>query len=126
MQDMGFGLTCNMVEEVIMEYLNDKRRPNHFLQDRPGKDWWLRFMQIWVSLTERKTQHLQANCTTALTESTIVTDAGLSEMTQRKWNCYDAAFSSDVASKRILARRREKNVHKQTEWCFQKGIYNCS
>ena len=66
------------------------------------------------------------NRATALTEgaitswiskvSTIVMDAGLSEMTteelaQRMWNCDETAFATDVASKRILARRGEKNIH---------------
>ena len=119
MQKIGFGLTHNMVKNITMEYLHDKNRPNPFLQDRPGKDWWLGFMRRWPSLTERKPQHLQANCATALTEgavSTIVTNAGLSEMkteelAQRMWNCDETAFATDVASKRILARRGEKNVH---------------
>ena len=99
-----------MVENVIMEYLHDKRHPNPFLQDRPGKDWW--FTRRWPSLTERKPQHLQANRATALTEgaitswifkvSTIVTDTGLSEMTtaeltRKMWNCDEMAFATDAA-----------------------------
>ena len=126
MQEIGFGLTRNMVENIIMEYLHDKKRPNPFLQDRPGKDWWLGFMRRWPNLTERKPRHLQANRATALTEgaitswiskvSIIVTNAGLSEMTteelaQRMWNCDETAFATDVASKRILPRRGERNVH---------------
>ena len=50
--------------------------------------------------------------------STIVTNAGLSEMkteelAQRMWNCDETAFATDVASKRILARRGERMSMKQ-------------
>ena len=66
------------------------------------------------------------NHATALTEGAInawimkvkamVNEAGLGELTteelaQRLWNCDKTAFATDVASKRVLARRGEKNVH---------------
>ena len=83
-------------------------------------------MQRWPKLVERKPQHLPANHATALTEGavnawilkvkTMVNEAGLGDLTieelaQRMWNCDETAFATDVASKRALARRGEKNVH---------------
>lgn len=126
MQEIGFGLTRDMVEQVVMDYLHDKKRPNPFSQGKPGPDWWTGFMRRWPKLTERKPQHLPASRATALTEGAIsawiskveaiVADAGLGELTseelaQRMWNCDETAFATDIASKKILARRGDKNVH---------------
>ena len=69
---------------------------------------------------------MPANCATALTEGAInasimkvkamVNEAGLGHLTteelpQRMCNCDETAFATDVASKRVLARRGERNVH---------------
>ena len=126
MQEIGFGITREMVGNVVMDYLKDKGRQNPFANDRPGNDWWLGFMRRWPKLVERKPQHLPANRATALTEGAVnawilkvkmmVNEAGLGDLTteelaQRMWNCDETAFATDVASKRVLARRGEKNVH---------------
>ena len=47
---------------------------------------------------------------------TMVNVAGVGDLTteelaQRMWTCDETAFATDVASKRVLARRGEKNVH---------------
>ena len=46
----------------------------------------------------------------------MVNEAGLGELTteelaQRLRNCDKTAFATDVASKRVLARRGEENIH---------------
>ena len=126
MQEIGFGLTREMVGNVVMDYLKDKGRQNPFAHGKPGNDWWSGFMRRWPKLVERKPQHLPANRAMSLTEVAInawilkvklvVEGAGLGDLTteelaKRMWNCDETAFATDVASKRILARRGEKNVH---------------
>ena len=121
-----FGLTREMVGNVVMDYLKDKGRQNPFLNGKPGNDWWLGFMRRWPKLVERKPQHLPANCAMALTEvainawiskvKSVIEEAGLKDLTteelaKRMWNCDETAFATDVASKKILAKRGEKNVH---------------
>jgi len=118
MQEIGFGITHEMVRNVVMDYLKDKGRQNPFVNDRLGNDWWLGFMQRWPKLVERKPQHLPANHATALTEGAInawimkvkamVNEAGLGKLTteelaQRLWNIDKSAFATDVTSKRVLA-----------------------
>ena len=115
-----------MVGNVVMEYLHDKKRQNPFSNNKPGKDWWLGFMKWWPTLVERRPQHLPINRATALTENAVdawllrvrkaVENANLhtvtsQELGQQLWNCDETAFVTDVASKKILARRREKAVH---------------
>ena len=123
---MGFGLTREMISNVIMEYIWDKGQQNPFAHDKPGGDWWLEFMQWWPQLRKRKPQHLAASQAFSLTEgvvsewlskvSAIVTNAGLDELAPeelaiRRWNCDETAFATYTASKKILARREAKQVH---------------
>ena len=91
MQEIGFGITREMVGNVVMDYHKDKGWQNPFANDRPGNDWWLGFTQRWPKLVERKPQHLPANRETALTEQAInawimkvkamVIEAGLGDLT---------------------------------------------
>ena len=56
--DMGFGLTKDLIDVVIVDYLKDNGIENPFAKNVPGKDWWQRFMKRWPILSERKPQHL--------------------------------------------------------------------
>ena len=47
MQEIGFGLTHEMMGNDVMDYLKDKGRQNPFLNGKPCNDWWLGFMQRW-------------------------------------------------------------------------------
>ena len=79
-----------------------------------------------AKLFERKPQHLPTNCAMALTEvainawiskvKSVVEEAGFKDLMTEEpaksmWNCDETAFATDVVSKRILAKRGEKNVH---------------
>ena len=81
---------------------------------------------LHVAICERKPQHLPASRVNAITEAAIdawlskvsakITETGLSELTleecaKRLRNYDETAFATDVASKKILARRGAKNVH---------------
>ena len=56
--EMGHGLTRDLVEHVIYQYLQDNNLPNPFVGDVPGRDWWERFKKRWPCLSERKPQNL--------------------------------------------------------------------
>ena len=93
-------------------------------------------MWRWPKLVERKPQHLPANHATALTEGAInawimkvkamINEAVLGDLTteelaQRMWNSNETAFATDVASKRVLARKDPWN-----RWWIRQRIHNCS
>ena len=126
LQEMGFGMTREMVANVIMEYIRDKGLQSPFAHGKPGGDWWLGFMRRWLKLSERKPQHLAASRAFSLTEGAVsewfskvsatVTNAELGELAseelaKRIWNCDETAFATDTASNKILARRGAKQVH---------------
>ena len=123
MQEIGFGLTREMVGNVVMDYLKDKGRQNPFAHGKPSNDWWSGFMRRWSKLVERKPKHLPANRAMSLTEvsinawiskvKSVVEGAGLGDLTteelaKRMWNCDETAFATDVASEDPGKKREEK------------------
>ena len=56
---MGYGLTRELVEQIVYEYLKDNEIPNPFVGSVPGRDWWERFRKRWPCLSERKPQSKQ-------------------------------------------------------------------
>ena len=56
--EMGFGITRELVEAVLFDYIKDNDIPNPFNGGVPGKDWWQGLMRRWPMLSERKPQHL--------------------------------------------------------------------
>ena len=75
LQEIGFGLTKELVSVVIRDYLKDQPyRPNPFNDGVPGKDWWELFLKCWHSkISVHKPQHLPTN--RAISASEEVLDA---------------------------------------------------
>ena len=128
LQELGFGLTREIVSEVISDFLRGSARPSLFTGGLPGPDWWVGFMQRWPTLSERKPQHLSsaraacANPTTVDSWFTRVrsfcSDKGLlksgtfvHDYEQRIWNCDETGFCLGVTSKKVLARKGMRAVH---------------
>ena len=79
LQEIGYGLTREMVEHVIINYVQENGRSDTFLRSRPGKDWWQGF---WPSLVERKPQHLPGSRAKAVTEAAV--DAWLAKFSEHQ------------------------------------------
>ena len=132
LQELGFGLTRQIVGEVVCDYLKDKDRPNPFPDQHPGRDWWEGFMKRWAKqLTERKPQHLSVQRALAANRATIAGwfDAvatffdsiklikrgrTISSYAQRIWNCDESGFCLAAASDKVLAKRGARSVHETT------------
>ena len=56
--EMGFGITRELVEVVLFDYIKENDIPNPFNGGVPGRDWWQGFMRRWPMLSERKPKHL--------------------------------------------------------------------
>ena len=123
--DMGFGLTKDLIDVVIVDYLKDNGIENPFANNVPGKDWWQRFMKRWPILSERKPQHLSTKRAQAGNRvilnvwfdkaEEVLSNAGLDRndptIAVRLWNCDETAFSNCVSATKLLARRGCRNVH---------------
>ena len=73
LQEIGFGLTKELVGVVIRDYLKDQSyRPNPFKDGVPGKEWWQLFMKRWHSkISVRKPQHLPTNRAVSASEEVL-------------------------------------------------------
>ena len=122
LQELGFGLSKEMVTAKIADFLKASRRSSPFKNGLPGPNWWEGFLRQWPQLGQRKPHHLSADragCANQLTEDSwfsrvqaFYREKGLvkrqrfvSDYEQHVWNCDESDFCLGVASKRILARR---------------------
>ena len=123
--EMGFGLTRQIVERVVRDYVQENGITTPFPDDIPGKDWWHRFKKRWPCLTERKPQHLSKRRAEAANESTITTffdnmekaftenglDPSNPTNAQRIWNCDETAFCMSSTSGKLLCKRGVNALH---------------
>ena len=123
LQEIGFGLTREVVGSVIMEYLALAKRQHPF-KGQPGKAWWRGFMCRWPLLSERKAQHLSKKRAQGANEETIkpffdrvetlLREAGLlyiDGLDERLWNCDETALCNAVTSGKVLAQKGSRWVH---------------
>ena len=127
MQELGYGLTRDIVTDIVYNFLRDQKRANPFKDGVPGPDWWQGFLRRWPKLTERKPQHLSAKQATAASPETLRSwfetirsffeDIGLlkrrgpvPDYAARIWNSDETGFCLGMISKKILARRGERSV----------------
>ena len=123
--DIGFGITKEIVDIVVHDYLEEKQISNPFTNGIPGRDWWNRFKKRWPILSERKPQHLskaraRAGCRevidawfdqvqkTFLEAGLNVADPGIA---CRLWNCDETGFCTSSSSTKLIVRRGAKAVH---------------
>ena len=123
--DMEYGLTNDLVEVVIYDYLKENDIPNPFTGGVPGCDWWQRFLKHWPRLSERKPQHLSKKRAQAGNGDIInawfdkldevFSSAGLNpynpSVASRLWNCDETAFCTSPAAIKLLAQRGSRTVH---------------
>ena len=128
LQELGFGLTHDIVSRVISDFLSTSGRVSPFAGGLPGADWWTGFMQRWPTLSERKPQHLssaRAACANPDTISSwfsrveeffkvvglIKSCKVVDDFAYRLWNCDESGFCLGLTSKKILARKGSRAVH---------------
>lgn len=126
MQDLGYGLTREMVAQVVADYLATIHRPNPFQKGVPGPDWWALFLKRWPQLSERKPEHLSRKRAEGVTRPVV--DAWIDtvekafkkycldqydgdELAKRLWNADKTGLCLDATSKTVLARRGVKAVY---------------
>lgn len=121
---MGFGLTRNLVEIVLVEYIKEQQIPNPFRSGIPGRDWWERFLRRWPCLSERKPQHLSKKRAEAshpdiingwfdrveeLARS-VSLDLSDPESAHRLWKCDETGLCTAAGSKTLLVKRGSRQV----------------
>ena len=115
LQEIGFGLTKELVGIIIRDYLNDQPgRPNPFNYGVPGEDWWQQFLKRWHSkLSVRKPQHLPTHRALSATpevmdgwfkqvqelfDKTNLSALPTDELKYHLWNCDETGFCTAVTA----------------------------
>ena len=128
LQELGYGLTRDIVSDVVYSYLKEKCIQSPFKNRVPGPDWWRGFMRRWPTLTERKPQHLSTKRAAAGSEEMLqgwfeavksfFIKVGLmkrgrtvADFADRLWNADETGFCLGSSSKKILAKRGDRSVH---------------
>ena len=137
MQDLGFGLTREMVAQVVSDYLQSIGRPNPFHKGVPGPDWWALFLKRWPQLSERKPEHLSKKRAEGVTRAVVdewidtvekafmkhnLFQYGSDELAKRLWNADETGLCLDATSKTVLARRGTKSVYEVGGGCGREYI----
>ena len=128
LQELGYGLTRNIVTDVVTKFLKDSHRKSPFKDGIPGPDWWEGFLHRWPSLSQRKPQHLSAKRASAVSSATLHSwfstvegflkkisllkrTGPVADFSSRIWNADETGFCLGSTSKKILARRGARCVH---------------
>jgi hypothetical protein len=125
--EMGFGLTKELVNVVVRDYIREKQIPNPFRDGVPGRDWWSRFKSRWPCINERQPQHLSKKRSSA--SHPAILNAWFDNLKSifekqefhlphllvseenRIWNCDETGLSTTVSSKSLLVQRGSKQVN---------------
>ena len=70
LQEIGFGLTRDIVGAIVIDYLSTIGRDNPF-NGKPGPRWWRGFQTRFPQLVNRKPQHLPKHQAIAGNQATI-------------------------------------------------------
>ena len=122
---MGFGLTKELIEVVVLDYIKENNIKVPFTGGIPGKDWWQRFFKRWPTLAHRKPQHLSKHRAEAANPAIVeawfdkveafLREVGLDpsdpSIATRLWNCDETAFCTAVSAQKILCKRGSRDVH---------------
>ena len=137
MQDLGFGLTREMLAQVVSDYLQAIGRPNSFHKGVPGPDWWALFLKRWPQLSESKPEHLSKKRAEGVTRAVVdewidtvekafmkhnLFQYGSDELAKRLWNADETGLCLDATSKTVLARRGTKSVYEVGGGCGREYI----
>ena len=114
--EMGFGLTKDLVDIIVKDYLMENKLPNPFSHGIPGKDRWTRFRKRWPCISKRKPQHLSKKRADASHPSMIdawfdnleslfqkiALDPATSSQQNRIWNCDETGLCISVSLKQQI------------------------
>ena len=114
LQEMGFGMTREMVGAIVVDYLTTVGRDNPF-NGQPGFKWWKGFQKRNPQLVDRKPQHFPKHRAIAGNELTIhsfigkvrdllqelkITDK--SDLGDRLWNCDETGYALQLCPAQCL------------------------
>ena len=132
MQKLGFGLTKQAVNTLVMKILQEMPRKHPF-KDAPGDAWWERFMADHQQLSFRVPQALTA--ARAAKANPIIVQEHFTELqriieehslpAERIWNMDECGFCVSSRLQKVLAQKNARQVHKMAPGNSNEHISVC-
>ena len=124
MANIGYGRTREQVSEMVKRLLDEDGRPNPFVDNYPGRDWWYGFLRRHPQISLRSPEQLQLSRAFACSQERLCAWYGDYEEFLKMndisnpdqiWNADETGFSLCPKSGRVLAMRGSKDVYQVTE-----------
>ena len=123
MAKIGYGQTRRQICEMVKKILEKDHRPNPFIENKPGKDWWYAFLQQNPEITLRAVSALELPRASACTDETLLKWYiefeqflllhDLDGKPDCIWNCDETGFPLYPKSGNVLAPRGTKTVYRK-------------
>ena len=79
MANIGYGHTREQVSEMVKRLLDEDGRPNPFVDNYPGHDWWYGFLRRHPQISLRSPEQLQLSRASACSRDPSISAAKLLE-----------------------------------------------
>jgi hypothetical protein len=132
MQKIGFGLTKDAVNTMVMQIIESQNRKHPF-KISPGKKWWQRFLRDHPILSFRIPQKLTS--ARAAKGNPVVIQKHFESLQQmitdhsltadRIWNMDETGFNLSPRLQKVLAQKNSRQIHKTTTGNSNEHISVC-
>ncbi|PIK37236.1 hypothetical protein BSL78_25928 [Apostichopus japonicus] len=124
MSKIGYGLTKSQLFDEVESIIKEDGRPNPFKDDRPGRDWYMRFLKRHPILSERVSENLGKEramvsaekidtwfqqCEFFLEE--VDSSLGILRDDSRIFNADESGFAMCPKTEKVLAQKGSRNVY---------------
>ena len=123
LSDCGFGRTFKQVQSIVYDYLKITKQTNLFKNLKPGRDWFLHFINRWKDeLRIRKAELISSQRVTSCTNEAIdfffrnlASEIEKNNPSSRHiWNADETGFSANPGEEKIIATKGDKRPQKLT------------
>ena len=123
MASIGYGRTRVQVSEMVKRLLDEDGRPNPFVDNYPGRDWWYGFLRRHPDISLRSPEQLQLSRTSACSQERLSVWYNDYESFLKKysisnpdqiWNADETGCPLCPKSGKVLSMRGSKDVYQVT------------
>ena len=123
MASIGYGRTRVQVSEMVKRLLDEDGRPNPFVGNYPGRDWWYGFLKRHPEISLRSPEQLQLSRASACSQERLSVWYNDYESFLKKnsisnpnqiWNADETGCPLCPKSGKVLAMRGSKDVYQVT------------
>ena len=133
MARIGYGRTRVQVSEMVKRLLDEDRRPNPFVDNYPGRDWWYGFLKRHPEISLCSPEQLKLSRASTCSQERLSVWYNDYESFLKKnsisnpdqiWNADETGCPLCPKSGKVLAMRGSKDVYHASNWKQQRTSYH--